>query len=413
MWSDRHFELIGKSFELIAGVGTKVIYVPLICRTNMGHSQTMVRWIKKGNGYTHDFTPMERYLDVVEKHIGKPMALVLIVWDVYGPGAAKYRGENKGTGPKVSLLDPSGSKVSEMEGPRYESPESEAFWRPVLTGVHERLKKRGWDDVMMMGQGADRDIVVEGAAVFQKIIPGLKYMRSSHHPGGHNRNKGKDSLVTPAGPMEIVYQENAYVHGTAVVLTVPHSPECKRMYAHKGPAWTVFPRSNAFQTPDWSPAAKHRSLAEAMLCISRRGFTRLGADFWSLTGGKRDWGRGGVLPCRYPESSRKQLNMRYAAVLAPGPDGAIPTTRLEQVREGVQECEARVYIEKALDTSKDKLGAKLAEEAQKVLDERTRIAQFLNMSIQGFELWYPGSGWQERSGRLYETAGKVARALGR
>jgi hypothetical protein len=50
LWSDRHFELIGKSLDRLAQVGNKVAYVPLICQTNFGNAESMVRWIRKAGG---------------------------------------------------------------------------------------------------------------------------------------------------------------------------------------------------------------------------------------------------------------------------------------------------------------------------------------------------------------------------
>ncbi|MFC1672329.1 glycoside hydrolase domain-containing protein [Planctomycetota bacterium] len=68
MWSDKHFELIGRTFRLLAGVGNKTLYIPLICKTNLGNGESMMRWIeKKGGGYDHDFSVVEKYLDCALK----------------------------------------------------------------------------------------------------------------------------------------------------------------------------------------------------------------------------------------------------------------------------------------------------------------------------------------------------------
>jgi hypothetical protein len=100
-----------------------------------------------------------------------------------------------------------------------------------------------------------------------------------------------------------------------------------------------------------------------------------------------------------------RLNMWYGAILAYGPDGALPTVRLEAVRESVQECEARVAVERAL--AGKKLSGALAKRAQEVLDERTRILRLVGMVTYGTELWHHGSGWQERSRKLFSVAGEI------
>ncbi len=414
LWSDRHFDLIRKSFELVGDVGSKIVFVPLIAKTNQGHSQTMVRWIKRQDGaYDYDFGVMEKYLDAAGEGLGKPAVVCFNVWEVYGPGDAAFKGaKGKGMGPIVTVLDPATGAVSETEGPKYDSAESPGFWKPVLTGVRERMEKRGWADVMMLGQSSDIEIDPRAAGVFKAILPDLKWVRTSHACHFRRGGDGKDDVPSTNGPIPILYQENAYGTSGSIACVVPHDPDCRRVSASKGPMWAIFTRANTMQMHDTSSLAMHRVVPDLILSIGRRGFSRVGADFWPYLAKGRDWGSGGILPCRYPMSSVSQLNMRYAAILAAGPDGPLPTARLETVREGVQECEARVFVERALDTAREKLGADLAGRAQTLLDERVRLARFFHMNSQGFRLSYPGSGWQDRSQKLYETAAEVAATLG-
>jgi hypothetical protein len=104
-------------------------------------------------------------------------------------------------------------------------------------------------------------------------------------------------------------------------------------------------------------------------------------------------------------------------ILAPGPEGAVATVRFEMLRESVQECEARIFIEKAL-TDKAmtaKLGDALAKKAQEALDDRVvqlRTAFVDKATAKGWDWFAAESGWQERSARLYAAAGEVAAALG-
>jgi hypothetical protein len=103
------------------------------------------------------------------------------------------------------------------------------------------------------------------------------------------------------------------------------------------------------------------------------------------------------------------MDLFYAAVLSPGPDGLLSTERLEMLREGTQECEARVFIEKALDGGK--LDAGLAKRAQSLLDGRTRLSRLVHISERGAMLSYP-TDWQARSDALYAMAAEVAKAVG-
>ncbi|MFH0980829.1 MAG: hypothetical protein V2A79_04750, partial [Planctomycetota bacterium] len=143
-----------------------------------------------------------------------------------------------------------------------------------------------------------------------------------------------------------------------------------------------------------------------------RGFGRLGADFWAVLD-KHPARFGSVankvgdvvkynISSRYPEAEWKNLGLSYTvpALLSPGPDGALSTARLEAIREGAEENEARFFLEKALadPARKTRLGEDLAARCQEILDERTRDC-----------LWTRTDGWQERPARLFLMAAEAAR----
>ena len=84
--------------------------------------------------------------------------------------------------------------------------------------------------------------------------------------------------------------------------------------------------------------------------------------------------------------------------------------------QGLQEVEARIFIEQALldPATRAALGGALARRCQNLLDERVRT--FLRAAGQRELLppdwlWYRGSPWQQRSGRLYSAAAEVRKKL--
>jgi hypothetical protein len=191
--------------------------------------------------------------------------------------------------------------------------------------------------------------------------------------------------------------------------------------------FTQFPRDvrNEF------PLTTFRLMAEMNIMGDQRGFGRLGADFWPVIKDRK--GRAvGTVSARYPKTRWRNLTIA-TSILAPGPQGALSTARLEMIREGVEECEARIFVEQALldEVSKAKLGPQLVDRAKKALEERTRaIEQGLSShSVCGFHQtnvhgwhgapgrvgyqWYLGSGWQRRSDELYAVASEISRALGK
>ena len=108
------------------------------------------------------------------------------------------------------------------------------------------------------------------------------------------------------------------------------------------------------------------------------------------------------------------MSYTIPALLSPGLSGPISTVRLEGIREGVQENEARFFLERALADTKtrSKLGEALAARCQNILDERTRACM-----RKPYTRWLMGektlldSGAQSRSERLFLLAAEVAGKL--
>ena len=142
------------------------------------------------------------------------------------------------------------------------------------------------------------------------------------------------------------------------------------------------------------------------------GFGRLGADFWPVLTDKRGRKVGRLCEGRFPKSQWRNLNI-VSTLFEPGKSGAIVTARFEMLREGVQECEARIFIEKAL--SGGKLPKGLADRCRVLLDERTKAIQqtFPGKNADAGYAWYVDSNWQARSDKLYAAAAEVAARLER
>ncbi|HUV39923.1 MAG TPA: glycoside hydrolase domain-containing protein [Planctomycetota bacterium] len=421
-WSERHFQLIEESFRHLAEVGNKTVHLPLICHMNTGNEQTMVRWIKlPGGRYAHDFSVMDRYLSLYEKHCGRPEAVCLGVWDVFLEGGAPiWEGRLwspmredyervKGQGPLVTLLDPATGTLPDLQLPPYTKDEgSKTLWKPVFDQLRLRMKARGWEDRVVLGYVHDTTPTQEVVEFFKELLPGCRWLRQAHG------SRGKDLHGVPYALEMVVWSPRYLVY-----------PDVK-----SGLGW----RSGTVQFPrelrDWFPLTTFRLLGEMNIMGQQRGFGKLGADFWPVLKDQRGR-RVGTVSGRYPKSRWLKLSVE-TALLAPGKDGALSTARLDMMREGLQECEARISIEEALmdDASRAKLGDPLVRRCRQALDERTlAIEQGLNSHAHcGFRKteqyewwsapgqvgwrWYLASGWQARSDRLYALAAEVAAKLG-
>jgi len=447
LWSDRHWEMIARSMDFIGRTGSRVVHVPLICHTNYGNQQSMVRWIAKGEGrYEYDFSVMDRYLDLAEKHMGKPKIVVFYAWEVYlkppkeevvvKEDDSKYvrmekskkaaRWALRGKGPAVTTLDPATGSTGTIYLPPYADPSSKALWQPLWTELRKRMQKRGLGEAMMLGVVSDLRPTREEVTFLKGVSGDLPWASCSHHARWLFRPKdaAKGELY---GLASIGY--------TAVALDFQYTlnPAKGRSYGWKKPAlhgqyWRFSYFNNATHS-------KLRHEAECNITGNQRGLAHIGADFWFAMKDKRDRRRGTVAE-RYPQSYWHSLNIG-GWLLGPGPDGPAGTARLEVFREGLQECEARIAIETALtdDALKAKLGPQLASRAQNVLDER-HVAMWKARGAPEADLqhglveryrdmygmwkkwngeagntWFLQSDWQGRTAQLYTVAGEVEKAL--
>lgn len=401
MWSPRHWELMEKSFDLLGQVGTDVVFIYLMNRSHFGNERGMVRWIRKpGGGYTHDFSIAEAYLDRAMRHLGKPEVVGLYLWEAFTQGT--YRPyPNKGV--PFTILDPATGHLEEGWSPKWGDPESPAFWKPVVDGMREMLKKRGLEQAMMFGVSTDAQPVKAVIEDLRTVAPDVPWISR-----GHIR------------PSNLHSQPTGYVCDVWGSPVAP-DPARERRYGWRE-TWlrVTFPRAGSNTVGAMRPSAPlpmwYISL-EGMTAAGIRGFGSMGADFWEVLGHKdqrNPYGGGWIrnIIGRYPESAYGQVYMGNSSpsVLGAGPDGAVPSVRFEMIRAAAQLTEARIFLEKALldPGAKAKLGPELSERVQQLLDERTRAVLWTRNN--GW-LWFPSSGWQARDDRLYALCAETTRRL--
>jgi len=462
LWSEEHWNLIAKSFDHMKELGCRNVYIPILCRTNFGNEQSMVRWVKKGeNRYDYDFSIMDRYLDVAEQHLGKPKMVTFQVWELYlAPRALERsipfqqteaakagREALAGMGPRVTALDPATGKTEPLYLPRFEDPASTALWQPLFDALRERMRERGLENTMMLGMISDVWPSKEEVAFLHEVSGGLPW--ASHaHPG---RLLGKPAVGNKLlyGIADVGYEAHVYNLGYQV------NPDKGRHYGWHHPELVVRFARNGW--PNTASFLQMRLLPAFNITGDQRGIGRVGADVWYVVKDKKGL-RAGTAYHRYPEVNWRNLDIE-SWLLAPGPDGAVATARLENLREGIEACEARISIEAALlDPAQTQLlGDTLVQRCRALLDERQRamwrtiwsnedelasqdvvnarnpieaLWQGLTKAgkpLPGFwdssarkmrrdeaakgRAWFAESGWQQRDKMLFDLAGEVARKL--
>jgi hypothetical protein len=421
LWSERHFELMASCFRQLGKVGNKTLYLSLAGYTNLGNEQTIVRWIPKApqaggdaakwpREFTHDFAPAEKYLDACVKNMGKPQLVIFHVYEDFYGGSCEKGGQS---GIRFTQLDPATGKVEVVEGPTLNNANPQGpnypddtvnFLKPVFDGLRDRLKERGiGEEAITFGLSRDMS---PGKPTAETLLKAAPYGKWAHH--GHGIRLGLHKVLPP-GYCTTVW--NA---------AMPQDPAKGRTYGWQNKNVVLMNDRDIWKPEFAKQLVRSRLLGELNIAGKQRGFGRMSADFWPcIKDAKGNLAHG--IASRYPRSNWVQLNLRQTPYLYPGPDGALSTVRFEMLREGVEECEARIFVEKALldQGARAKLGDDLAKRAQDLLDERVRAlltslgkgGKTKGDGLQESSAEFANTDWQGDSQKLYALAGEVADKL--
>jgi len=263
------------------------------------------------------------------------------------------------------------------------------------------MKARGIED-KALGFGLSRDMMPGKATIInlKKVAPFAGWVSHSH------------------GLRKSMHGMRAAYATTVWNARFPKSAD-EHLYGWRQKIPALHNDRDIWKPPYDSQLVRSRVLGELNITGKQRGFGRMSADFWPCLKDKK--GRRYSIASRFPRSNWVQLNLRQTPYLYPGPDGALSTIRYEMMREGVQECEARICLEKILldDARKAKLGEEPAAKCRAMLDERVgalltsvrkkgkKKAKMLEASDGSFA----ESNWQELSARLYAAAAEAEAAL--
>jgi len=357
LWSDRHFELQGRSQALMAEAGSRQFCANL-CPIGTG-PEGLVRWIKQPDGsFKHDFSAFDKYLDMVAKSVGKPFPLLLNCWAEGAPGQVAPVW--------FTLLDPATGKISRMKQPDLESEEAVALWKPVFDEVLKKIKARGWLDVTALGwvayqNGPTEDVVALAKQLWPDAVWGVL---------AHNMSRDWKGKVR--------YARTVYSYGF---------PSVRGYRELLQPQDVILCNTYRWNWDDSTPLNDQRRVGEDIIMSGRDGISDFGVN-------------GDGSPVTYP-SGPAQTQM---AMLYPGPDGPVATERFEMFREGVELAEALIFIERAI--QEKKLSPELQQKAEKALEARSNAFIMDWFTIRDM----PGA---EEDAKLLGLAGEVAREVGR
>jgi hypothetical protein len=383
MWGDKHLEYCAKSLELALPLGSRNVEANLVLRyLSRDNSEVMVKWIKQADGtYKYDFTAFDKYVETVAKSIGKPFVFRLNMWS-----------SQENPHHSVVVVDPATGATTELEQPPQGSPESYAFWKPVLDEVRVRMDKRGWSDVVAANWhqycgGPGTNVV----SMLKKIWPGVRWADNDH-----GRRQGFPGL-TPEDYTPVLVQSTVWQEGAM-------KPRGYKGALLPGPAYCGHARG---RTREWSSLWDLRAFIEETIMKGEHGVDPMGGDLWMIQDARGRWVSGSWSACALGPGNCTR------AILAPGPNGPIVTERYEAMREGVQICEAILFIQRGLDAGK--LDAALTARANKVLDERSThlLGSHVLADKSGatkFDRVKMAAGAFEAENELFAVAAAVAQA---
>ena len=255
------------------------------------------------------------------------------------------------------------------------------------------MRKRGLEDKLMLGLQSDAWASKVEHQLFKDISGGLPWVVQSHEGFGANWSQMdgsrqhadarhlEDRLPRPASgrsPSRTTMRTAARLRGR------PEEPSGLVSAPTWSPSSTVFCAS--------SPATSIGTTWPRQPSPARSAATAA----WAQTTGRRS--RTSAASARrrhdrYPKSSWHLLTVPES-LLASGPKGPVASDELEAYREGLQECEARIAIERALgdEARKARLGADLVPRCEQYLEQR-QMMMWLSLSDLQLFYDYPGARW--------------------
>jgi hypothetical protein len=377
---------MARSLEMAGQLGNDIMYVPVILGTHMGYRSGLIRWVKTDKGLRPDLTLFEKYLDLYLRYCAPPRAISLYLWSpetskevahAYESGAIPTRTHLAKRPLQVTQWDPRTGETADMAAPDFLDPAAEAFWKPMLDGVRAIVRNRGWSDrIIMLACGSDIRPSQQTGEVFRQWAPYARWEIYSHFSGDPGVGAGKTwsgLQVAGAAPgkqmavgnLEVGLKESP--HGSLL-----DASSLERYWQEKLDFLNM-PIHRCVYNERTGPM-----VFRTVPCHNGR-LARVGLDFWSGTGLGLIWGH-------YPT----QLARR-------GPDGPVPSVRLEMMREGMQDFEARMVILESL----SKLPARQQKPYRALLDDLVRRVGAGEAYLSQVEL---GLDWPGYVARVYRAA---------
>jgi hypothetical protein len=388
-WSEEHFKVMARSLELAGQLGGDIMYVPVLIGQHMGHRSGLIRWVRTDKGLQPDFGLFEKYLDLYVKYCSPPKAMSLYVWsadsakelaNAYEGRAIMTMAKNPQAVARVTQWDPKTGATESAVAPTFLDEGAEAFWKPMLDGVQAIVKKRGWSErIIMLGLGSDFRPSQKTGELLRRWAPYARWDIYSHFSGDPGVGGGPGFFYKGPPPAGSAPGKMVAI-GDLEVGVKEHPWGSEKGWIEKLDFLDLPLQRGHFY--DQSPPMSFRTWP-----LHSGRLARVGLEFW-------------------PEAIRYQAPIWgvYPIYLAGrGADGPVPTVRLRNIQQSLQEFEPRLTILEAL--------AKLPPEEQKTHPHRALLDDLhRRMAMGGSRLSQTelNLNWPAYAARVYRAAEELS-----
>lgn len=380
LWSNAHFELLKQAFALAGTSGTDTLIVPILQDSEFGNNkESIVRWA--GGRAIIDTSTLDRYLDVAIKGIGSPKAIIFGVMQGHFGGLSIQTADRSGS---IDMTDEQ--------------------WKAFAVALHAHMRKRGLSDAMYWGLPWDLMSGNKPAQLqrLKEAVPEVKWARASHAYGFDEDFRA----------VSVVYFGMDGQYGG-----LKRKAGAEKTSMGQGRGWQkdgMFvsnPRSaNTVQEINgYYPGFAFRIFPARTIALGYTGVGRMGANYWQTWEGQTK-----TAPSRVNSNNPTLMTANAELVdfsikdlFWPAPDlnRIHSSQRFEMLREGMQEAEARIVLESALDSGK--LPAQVADRVRDVLERQVGETAYITRRTNSYLINDHSQRWIERSLELFEMAGQV------
>ncbi len=391
MWSDAHWRLLEQSFAFMGQLDGRTLMIPVLDQSHLWTEHGMIPLRKSGDSFEPDFSTFDRYVDLFAKHVGEPARLALYVWDM----DLNTIEAGRATEIVLTEITPQGI-LRPVALPMCGAPGTRELWTKIMSGVRDRVKRRGWDErCITIGVASDGRPDKRTIEFFSEIAPYAQWSIFTHGRGdprpkarrlilNGGMSVGWEELVKVSDRDQSEYQPASRARDAALGDWI--EPENRYRF--------LLTWSTRFYMFEYSELQMWRAMPDSVVRAGVAGFTRIGLDYW---------------PVRAPGSAgieRILVNDEWnldnpRSILSPGLTGPIATVRFEMLREGLQEAEARIALEIA--SQRGTLPPAVAERFARLQKERTIFRDYGAIGHK----WTVGPGWQARVSELYSLASQI------